>query len=117
MRIKLFPPFHFLPFTLLSRGKLIVVHPVSPGMRFDQVVSHGVHVCADGLVVCCPRWKVSLPVPTHGDDPGLVESSPHLDLVTELTEAYPGILLKPRDALRVEPASLNDLLRGEIQKL
>ena len=92
--------------TVLSRGKFIVVHPVSPGMRFDQVVSHRVHVGADGLIILCPRWKVSLAVPTHGDDPRLIERGPHLDLFTELAETDPGILLKPRDAVRVEPASL-----------
>ena len=58
------------------------------------------------LVVLRAGREVALPVAAHGDDPGLVEGGPHLDLVAELAEAHPGVLLEPRHAVGVQPSSL-----------
>ena len=75
--------------TILHWRKLLVVHPVGPGVGLDDVVSHRVDVVAETAEARAAGREVAGAVARDGDEPRLIHRHPRLDLVAELPETYP----------------------------
>ena len=87
-------PALYLLLTILKRRKLLVVHPVGPGVGLDDVVRNLVNVFAQAAEAPAAGREVAGAVPRDRDEERLVESHPHLDLVAKFPETYPVVRTK-----------------------